>query len=451
MKRQILLCLLIVSGQIALADENAPPPGFPPDASQAAVPIPAPATGPAALGPSMPPPTSAVLPAAGMQVAPGEPLTAPPTIVGPNGSPLTSQYQPPLMNQPGPVMQPAMPGVPPDGYPPGMMQGPNPPCASCGQGPAPGGYGPYGAPFGSPGALVQPGMMEPLFPYKALTPDVTMVPTTANGPLPDRYGWVQRYELGVFPFSEAKNGWDRLGEWAFDLGLKYTAPLYPVPAIFSFEQQYGLRLLTGPSSPPGTQPTNLPGSLQRIGWDFELKTANGGPLNAVVGFNPSIDSDFQRSLTGQAINWDGRAAFLYSPTRELTYVAGILLWDRLHERVLPWAGVIYRPNQYWQFDMVFPQFRVSTFLWDEFGFKTSLYGRVEYHSEAYEISNPVLNERDRVQFDDWRALIGVNKDRGDFDYFVEAGWIFGRHIDYDNAPQGFQVDSGAIIRAGVRF
>ena len=88
----------------------------------------------------------------------------------------------------------------------------------------------------------------------------------------------------------------------------------------------------------------------------------------------------------------------------------------------PWAGVIYRPNQYWQLDLTFPQAHISTYLWDEFGFKTSLYGRVEYHSEAYEIYNPVLDQRDRVQLDDWRALIGINKDRVDVAYFVEAGW-----------------------------
>jgi hypothetical protein len=428
-KRQILFCLLMVIGNTLLADE----PGFPtapqpfnPQIAEAAVPIPA-------IAPSGP-----VTEMAGPQGAPVEPLTAPPTVVGPNGAPFSSQYQP------GVPMQPQM-MAPPGG------------CPSCGGAPAGMPYGgapyamPYGGPPGPPGGLMQPGMGEPVWPYSAHTPDVSMAPTTVNGPLPDRYGWVQRYELGVFPFTQAKDGFDRFGEWAFDLGWKYTTPLYPAPLIFSFEQQYDLRLLSGPSSPPGVSPTNMPGSLNRIGWDFELKTAVPGPLNVVVAFTPSIDSDFQKSLTHDAFDWDGRAAFLYSPTRELTYVVGAVFWDRLHERVLPWAGVIYRPNQYWQLDLTFPQARISTYLWDEFGFKTSLYGRVEYHSEAYQIYNPVLDERDRVELNDWRALIGINKDRVDVAYFVEAGWIFGRHTDYKVSPTGFDVDSGAIIRAGVRY
>lgn len=423
MKRQILFCLLIVSGNALLAGEppNSAPVSGPPNLlTQAAVPI------PAAL------PEDGVTATAGMQPAIAEPMTAPPTVVGPTGSPIMSQYQPPAFGQPGMPMQPGMAGPPMEVYG-------NPAC------------GPCGTPFGSPGGLVQPGLAEPIFPYKSLTPDVTMAPTTVNGPLPDRSGWVQRYEFGVMPFEQVRDGWDRFGEWTFDLGWKYVAPLYPMPAIFSFEQQYDLRLLSGPSSPPSVPPTNLPGSLNRIGWDFELKTAVPGPLNAVVAFTPSIDSDFQKSLTRDAFNWDGRAAFLYTPSREITYVLGAVFWDRLHERILPWAGVIYRPNQYWQWDLTFPQARVSVYLWDEFGFHTSLYARFEYHSEAYQIYNPVLGERDRVQLDDWRAMIGINKDRGDLAYFVEGGWIFGRHVDYQVAPQGFQVDTGALIRLGVRF
>ena len=65
-----------------------------------------------------------------------------------------------------------------------------------------------------------------------------------------------------------------------------------------------------------------------------------------------------------------RAAFLYTPQPELTFVLGTLLWDRLNEKVLPWAGVIYRPSQYWQFDLVFPQFRIATATcWDELGIR----------------------------------------------------------------------------------
>jgi hypothetical protein len=410
-KSLLIVCVLTLSGGALLADDY-------------------PIAGPAQyIGSPLEQSVDAVVPVSAM--APGGPdAMAPPVVLGPDGS---AQYQPPLMAQPGPG---------------------SPGCSTCGQAPtyaAPGYPAPImGAPIGAPPGGVVGAAGAPLS-CPSLTPDVTMVPTTASGPLPNRAGWVQQYEIGGMPFSSTNNGWGHFAEATFDLAWKYVTPLYPAPLIFSFTQQYDLRLLEGPSSPPGIPNTNLPGALDRIGWDFELKTSLPSQWNAVVGFNPSIDSDFQKSLTKNAFNWDGRAAFLYTPQPDLTFVLGIFEWDRINVSVLPWAGAIYRPNPQWQFDLVFPQFRVSTFLWDEWGFKTTLYGRVEYHSEAYEIYNPVLGARDQVEFTDWRALIGINKDRGDFDYFFEGGWIFHRDVDFRDAPQGFEVTSGAIVRGGFRF
>ena len=416
MKLQLTVCVLIVSAGALLADDN-----------PALLSAPAPYVG-SPLEQSV----DGVMTASAF--APGSEAMAPPVVLGPDGTPATSQYQPPLLAQPGP----GAPG-----------------CSSCGQTPtygAPGYPAPImGSPYGAPAGGVIGCCGGGPFSIPSLTPDVTMVPTTPNGPLPNRPGWVQQYDFGGMPFSSAKDGWGHFAEATFDLAWKYVTPLSSAPLVFSFTQQYDLRLLEGPSSPPGIPNTNLPGSLHRIGWDFELKTALPEQWNAVIGFNPSIDSDFQKTLTKNAFNWDGRAAFLYTPQPDLTFVIGFMEWERINARFLPWAGMIYRPNPYWQFDLVFPQFRVATFLWDEWGFKTMLYGRVEYHSEAYEIYNPVLGERDQVAFTDWRALLGINKDRGNFDYFFEGGWIFHRDVDFRVAPQGFEVTSGAIVQGGVRF
>ncbi len=322
MKRQILFCLLIVSGNALLADDvptTSPMTGQPNQLAQATVPIPT-----AVLQSPLTATSGAVPPSA-------EPLTAPPMVVSPNGAalppPITSQYQPGMVAPPGSC--PTCGGAPQYGMPMGRPDG-NADGAADGNGPA-------GRPCCAGNDAVR---------FSVQRTDARRDDGSDHDgrSLAGAHGWVQRYEFGVMPFSQVKDGADRFGEWAFDLGWKYVAPLYPIPATFSFEQQYDLRLLTGPSSAPGTYPSNLPGSLNRIGWDFELKTTAPGPLNVVVAFNPSIDSDFQKSLTSDGFNWDGRAAFLYSPNRELTYVLGAVFWDRLHERVLPWAGVIYRPE-----------------------------------------------------------------------------------------------------------
>ena len=99
---------------------------------------------------------------------------------------------------------------------------------------------PMGMPMGPPGISRAPrwewsrraassrrAMVSPIFPYSAVARRDDGSNHDRPGPLPDRYGWVQRYELGVMPFSPVKDGGDRFGEWAFDLGWKYVAPLAP--------------------------------------------------------------------------------------------------------------------------------------------------------------------------------------------------------------------------------
>jgi hypothetical protein len=455
-KAQIALCVLLLScvrasgqdGSIPPAQDGSPISSTPQPFSTAAAPVPTPVAAEAAqqVGAQSPG-------AAGTM----EVQTAPPVVVPPNGAPNGSQYPPPLVTQPGP----AVPGPVPE---PGLMPAPVVP------GPVqPGFVPPPGAPYAGPppaapyampspplaSGLIQPGPGQFSYPYSAQSPDVTMVPAPVAGALPDRYGWVQLYQVGELPSSDTRDNWGHFQEFTFDLDWKYTAPLYPAPLIFSFTQQFGYRSLDGVQSPSylvDQQPVSLPKDLYHIGWDFQLQTAFAGPWNVVAAFNPSINSDFVANLDSLAWNWDARVAALYAPQRDLTVVLGVLFWDRVREQVLPWAGVIWRPTQGWQFDAVFPQIRVSTYLWDEWGFKTSFYGRVEYHSEAYQISNPDTDARDRVAFNDWRAMMGVNKDRGDLEYFFEGGWVFGRSIHFQYATEGgLYIDSGLILQAGVRF
>ena len=99
MKRQILFCLLIVSGNaLLLADDGTSLPSARNYAAeqnlvaQTAVPIPA-------VGGEYP-----VMATAGAVPPVAEPVTAPPTVVDPNAGqlppPITSQYQPAPMGQP---------------------------------------------------------------------------------------------------------------------------------------------------------------------------------------------------------------------------------------------------------------------------------------------------------------------------------------------------------------
>ena len=105
-------------------------------------------------------------------------------------------------------------------------------------------------PVAPPGGLWPDGPPRFSYPYSALSPDVTMVPTPVAGAIPDRYGWVQLYQVGELPGSDTRDDWGHFQEFTLDLDWKYTARLPRTPLVFSFTQEFGYRSLSGVPSPP---------------------------------------------------------------------------------------------------------------------------------------------------------------------------------------------------------
>jgi hypothetical protein len=141
----------------------------------------------------------------------------------------------------------------------------------------------------------------------------------------------------------------------------------------------------------------------------------------------------------------------FRPDAYMTYVFGAGYWDRVNDKVIPYAGIIWTPDDRWEYRLVFPDPRISYFCGNELGLGCWLYVRAEYHIEAYEIQLPTTGGREQVEVEDWRALIGIRKDNGWAGMFLEAGWVFGRNVAYLNGTPGFDPTTGFITRAGVHF
>ncbi|MEZ6046336.1 MAG: hypothetical protein R3C11_12365 [Planctomycetaceae bacterium] len=59
--------------------------------------------------------------------------------------------------------------------------------------------------------------------------------------------------------------------------------------------------------------------------------------------------------------------------------------------------------------------------------------------------------REKIQLEDWRAVLGVYFDRGYYQKFIEGGWVFNRDVSFNNGTTGFDVGDGFILRGGFRF
>jgi hypothetical protein len=273
-----------------------------------------------------------------------------------------------------------------------------------------------------------------------------------NGPQPYKFGWTSRYDLALMPKAETDGplNFGQMGIFEFNSEWEYTTTLDPVwPGwIFSHTPQFGLRTWDGP--PTGTSP-GLPGNVFRFGWDLELATPAAGGWSMQLGFTPAIASDFEQDLSSKAWNLDGRGILFYQYAPELMLAFGAAYWDRVNDRVVPYAGFVWMPNDRWEYRILFPQPRISYFLGNHDGFAKWVYVSGEYHVEAYEIELEPVGTREQIELEDWRLMLGLRMEQFGVTAFVEGGWVFGRDVDFLYGTPGFDITSGFLGRIGLRY
>ena len=368
---------------------------------------------------------------------PGVPMESPPTFVPPDGT---------IIDGGGVPVGPPL-GAPDQSYTPVL-----PPTQPYGQ--------PYsGDPFLGGSSVV------PLVEH-AEPPGTLPVSWSIDGLHPYRFGLTHRLDVGYMPEQDTKRDpsispLGDMGIFEFDYESEYTTPIFD-RSVFSYTFQYGLRSWDGPTNadPPGPVFLNsidLPGSVHRFGTDFELTSPVDYPLVFQAGFNPSINSDLEGSLSSKAWNLDARGVVFQRVSPRTTLVGGILYWDRVDDILLPYVGVIRRPSPNREYHLVFPHPRVSFMIDDSGGIAKWLYVRGEYHVEAYQIERePLLGGggayEDQIEIRDWRVLGGLRTvNPYGVSAFIEAGAVFHREVEFLRATQPYEISSGFIARAGLHF
>lgn len=387
------------------------------------------------------PPEAPVPPLAGANYAPAFPTESPVGGVSP-GSTIPPLYLPPAAGTTSaPLAGQPLPGA--TGIPGAAGYAPNGINYQAFQQVAPYQPGQQGNPFG-PDPFLQPGQAIPGQLFQS-TPGA-FSQFGANGPEPYRFGWQQRLDAHWIT-SEDVNNTPLMGEFGV-FGLNYR-PVWTqqMPGwIFTGTPKFGFRQWD-----TGTE-LGLPDNVYTFGWGFQMETPrNAGPVGYMLGFHPSFNSDLDGSSSIDAWNFDGRGALFFQLSPYWQAIIGFEYWDRVRDRFLPAGGLVYT-DDFWEWRFTFPEARVNLFLGNEYMWSKWLYGRVEYHVEAYEIDHRVGmgTEREQIEISDWRALIGLKMDTGYYDWYIEGGWVFDREVDFARSA-GFDVHSGFIGQIGVRF
>ena len=280
-----------------------------------------------------------------------------------------------------------------------------------------GGLNPYGTTPGSPGLV---------------------------GPQPYRFNtWTDRFDF--FYISNSPTSSPAIGNFqmsGIDINKDYPIML-PGNWVMTPSFDYGARFLSGPVGTATN--SNLPGSVNRFGLGVKLATPMTYGWGLEGSFEPWLATDFGGPVNSQSFLFDGQLAALWQMSPQMMWVLGISYWDRVDNIVLPYAGLVWTPNDYWEFRLVFPKPRVTAFIGAPFGIPTWAYGMAEYHVEAYQVDSlNAPNTQDQVQFADWRMLGGLRFETSRITSFLEAGWVFDRKVKFDKYGGDFNVDSGFI-------
>jgi hypothetical protein len=293
------------------------------------------------------------------------------------------------------------------------------------------------------------------------------------GPQPYRIGWSTRVDVNWLPQGTASGATTGFGDMRISEGnvaAPYTVgwPSATPNWILTVTPEFNVRNWVGPDRlvpppPPIQAPSagyfGLPPNAYRFATDIQLDAPGRGPFALRLGFTPAIVSDFEANLTPEGYNWDARGFITFQANPQLMLVGGAAYWDRVVDRVVPLGGVVWIPNDHWEWRVLFPKSRVSVFLGHVGNTATWLYGTFEYNVEAYEVL--LVRDRnlardigvqDKIEFRDWRATVGLRFDSGAVQTFVEAGWVFGREVQFlRNTNLDFDLSSGLVGRMGIRF
>lgn len=314
-------------------------------------------------------------------------------------------------------------------------------------------------PFMDPGVVPypQPIGVDPLYggvsPYAAPAPMSPYGGYTfgLNGPQPHRLGWQARVDFGWLPkVGTSSPDVGGLGIFELDMEEKWTG-LMAGNWVLGVAPQFNYRSFDGPTR-PGAPPADLPGSAFRFGLGLTMQSPAYRGWGVELGFNPALATDFNDNLTSDGWQFDGHLVFFWNSHPNWMWALGAAYWDRVDDIVIPYAGAVWTPNDFWEVRLLFPESRVTAFLGAPSGHPIWTYISGKYHVESYQIDPVAGRSITAMQSSDWRIVGGLRWDWGWVTHVFEVGVVFDRKVEIKGSPTlGYDVDSGFIGRYGMRF
>lgn len=194
----------------------------------------------------------------------------------------------------------------------------------------------------------------------------------------------------------------------------------------------------------------MPPQFFDAGLDTTLFLPLGERWSFLGMVGPSIFSD-GKNTTSQAFRITGRALAFYQWSETVKLSGGFLYLDRVDVTALPAGGIFYQPHDGMKVEAFFPRPRVAWRLRQAEQVSTWGYVAGEFggNSWAIERSN---GTPDVMTLRDYRLIAGIEHLNGeDFRCLMEAGFVFGRKVEYTSGLGNTTQSPTAMLRGGVVF
>jgi hypothetical protein len=240
-----------------------------------------------------------------------------------------------------------------------------------------------------------------------------------------------------------------------DLDLRSTLVFPRVPG-FMITPGFAAHLLSGPES------TDLPPTLYDNWVEFRWLKKWNDRWAMDLALTPALFTDYE-NMSSEAFRMMGRAIALYtvSPTLQLAF--GVIYLDREDLVALPGAGAIWTPRENTKVEILFPRPRVMYRLQHSTELTRWVYLGGELGGGSWAIQRtppqiglPVVgfdpDLDDVVTYNALRMYIGyeARREKG-FSPRWEAGWSFGRELEYESGQGNTDLPAAALLRFGGSF
>jgi hypothetical protein len=230
--------------------------------------------------------------------------------------------------------------------------------------------------------------------------------------------------------------------FAFPMFYNIETPLLVTPG-------FAFNFLEGPvSSGPGTP--DLPPRVYDAYLDFAWYPRCYEWLGGELGFRTGVWTDFE-NVNSDSVRLLGRAVASVATAPNFDVLFGVAYIDRVDIKLLPVAGVYYRPTPEWDMYLVFPNPKVRKYLASIGNTKWFGFAAGEYGGGSWTVARQYVD--DRIDYNDIRVSGGFEFEtlsmiRG----HMEIGYAWDREIVFvSGQPPSFTPDDTFMIRAGVDF